>query len=458
MNFIERYAIKYFEKKPSAVDFFKNSKKDYAKKLVSSILKFLVIITLGKALYDLSSFLVLYVFIALVISLWLASGLLEENMGNNVDEYLGDGAYLLLGFAVTFFFPVVFGLLNKDFSKQNMFPFMFFYILLAFLVVTILIIKVPYFQRYHGLIKKIFSFLPDNIRLFYLKSFEGGLKILILLSKRHDHIKREIIEGSKITAIQLKHKKETFYFDRDYFLSKSHLLEPPVKRFIDQRIDNSYSGFSDALAILAFILPKSLSVDAKIQILQNAVNSSLNNFIGFYSLNNFIETPSLLDGFWGNMTENQIKRVMTGSCNYDDLMVMVFKYISDGVIPQHQASCFYDFHGGASKRVLINPLLRDIKSLDFSFKVLESKVDFLNAREDFKNCVRSYFESPELDVVCFYQDKVPVACVSVNKNLNIEEIKSPLNKPVSPDMENKIKEEITKIKKLKKESLKLNAG
>lgn len=75
-----------------------------------------------------------------------------------------------------------------------------------------------------------------------------------------------------------------------------------------------------------------------------------------------------------------------------------------------------------NEKTIINEALNTIESDLFQIKLLKSKMDYWVASEDFKNCLKDYFLSNSEDVLVFYKNNNPFACVSVDLFGKIGEI------------------------------------
>ena len=460
MNFLDRKLIKYFEDTPKLVNSFKTSRKNFAKTLAWEVVYSYIGIWMFFKILPVLPVSIRLIPLAVMYTLWIGLLLIEEALKepvNRRDYIYGNGGGLgLFFFAIPLIIPVSDNFL-KETDNYYLIPNYVFLTYPFFVTVFCLFVLglIPFFKNRFDPISEVISLPHRHVNDFMMSLYHILLKFLVLLSPSHEQIKREIVEGVEAKALAEEERRakdaNSFILDRAYILPRLNLLEPTVKRFVEQRMDNYYDGFNEILVILAFILPKNMSVDTKKQILQNCVNSVTKKYFKLHPGNNFLENPKLIEGFWGDMTENQIKRVMTGACNYNHLRKLILGYVEAGEIPCHKAKTFEEFYGESQVRNMINPVLKKITLEGYEVKALESKSDFMVARNDFKNCVKAYFQSSTLDIVCLYQDKKPVACFSVNKELYLEEIKAPFNREVNVDLKNKVKKALKEIKPLAKD-------
>lgn len=233
-------------------------------------------------------------------------------------------------------------------------------------------------------------------------------------------------------------------FVETYF-SKSQSLT----RFIGENIKDDEGKLNTYLLLFMLAIPKrkKLSIDAIKEIIKSALQhyGDPNLFEG-YGLSKFLKEPELVEREFSEYSEIQIKKLLTSKYSpteFCDLLKLV-------LIEKKDTNPDYKFISQVISNVKRNSAAPKLIKLngtheDLTFKVLETKYDYEKARNDFKNCVRTYFSNPSLDILVVHQGTKPLACVAVDQFLKIKEIKAPFNENVRGDIRQLINQKLVNL-------------
>ena len=290
---------------------------------------------------------------------------------------------------------------------------------------------------------------------------------LLSSSKQKKEIQREIAAFFRQSRIEKRREKlnkvKTLAAFKERALTNQKLLQyldkldsEALKHFIKERMYKygEQNRLNNFLVFMALSLPlKRISLDGAKQILQNCVTMNIaDNFIEknivLAQEKDYIKNPDLLESLWGDLTENQIKRLLTSYFSPEDFLKVVSAFNANK--PLDYSAKTLNLFIKAEKKPVSNIAVLNIKSVDenYFFVVPKDTHDFKKTREDFKNCIESYAKRSDLDIVCLYssKDSSPVGCVSVNKDLDIVEIKAPFNRSVDQTVTEIVKGSLKALK------------
>jgi len=109
--------------------------------------------------------------------------------------------------------------------------------------------------------------------------------------------------------------------------------------------------------------------------------------------------------------------------------------ISNNTIPNDSFNHFFQLN----TKVTLNPSLENIKNEQFEIRLLKTKMDYWKESKNFKNCLNSHFFESVDDILVFYKDNKPFACVNVDNYENIGEISGVSNEFVHFEDQSKIR-------------------
>ena len=301
------------------------------------------------------------------------------------------------------------------------------------------------------------------ISLICIWNFVISLYYLFSPIEQQSEIRKEVSEFYRAQRIrerktnpEVKHK----YLTSEDLLSHFNSMDinPLIRKYIEQRMYKEDKTRKDHLnyflLLYASTLPLDrLSVDGAKQVIQSGVNiwSSEKECAQWKMILpedvNFLQDKKILNSLWGEMTENQVKNLLTNYFSEKDYLSLIKAFLEKKDI-DHEAKRVSLMVN--DKRRMINEDLKKITSTNnqFYFSVPQTSRDYKTAREDFKNCVNGYFENKEVDILCLYEveSNKPVACVSVSRSYAIVEIKAPGNASCSSLAHSVVKESLQRLK------------
>lgn len=258
------------------------------------------------------------------------------------------------------------------------------------------------------------------------------------------------MDESRLKWLQFKKEVMEEFKDLPSFVKKYLQNAQSLIRFIgakakfpDGRTDEYFVMF-----LLSIPKRKELSVDSLKAILQGATfNDGRVDSMAF--IQKYLKDAEAVSEAFSDYTEEDLRHLLTSrhtSGQYVSWLNLVL-IKKDKTNPKEK---FLTHIIDNEKRTLLNKELLELDgetSGPYRIKVLQSKRDYDQAKNKFHNCVRTYFEDSDQDVVTLYHEESPVLCVSFSQNFQLMQAKAPFNESPEREHVSFIKNKIKAIKK-----------
>lgn len=233
---------------------------------------------------------------------------------------------------------------------------------------------------------------------------------------------------------ELKEKVKNLQSFTEEFFTRSQSLA----RFLGESLKDEKGELNMFLLRTILLIPKrkTLSIDAVKSIVQSAKQLQ-DSGSGFYNrdiLMGLSKDPDIMALLFKNYSEQDLKTLLTNRYTGDQFFKWIIQVAEEGYTENPNVKFIAHIVDNPPRKLVISKL-KDLESLPmengYSFKVFSKKNDFVQAKEDFKNCIMSYFERRDTDTFGLYQNGNPVACVSISPRFEILQIKAPFNNQAS---------------------------
>lgn len=252
----------------------------------------------------------------------------------------------------------------------------------------------------------------------------------------------------RINSVLEKAKKD--FENLALFVENNFQKSQSLTRFIGERLKDQNGNVSPYHLLFLLSIPKrkSLSIDAIKDIIQSALqHESTVDLYEQQGLNEVLTNPDLVATQFSNYSEEQLKKILTNKYTPQEYC----KWLNTVLIEDKETDSELKFINQILNNTKRNLANEKVLSLDgknvngFTFKVLKTKFDYESTRNDFKNCIFTYFAKKQYDIFTVYKDSKPMACVSVDGTLRITEMKAPFNNPVTHEVQRLIRQSIEEI-------------
>lgn len=237
-------------------------------------------------------------------------------------------------------------------------------------------------------------------------------------------IKKEIdsLEEIFLRSVEKELKENPKKWIEDRF----NFSESLMRVFLERAFDNG--ELNKSFIINSHFIPRRRNMDIN---LLKSILISLGQKETSLGVSNLPNTEFMLNLIFKEYSDHQIANVYLRPFNVDILNQIMLNPKSVPVL-----KTFNEIYDALSYKVTINSYLNKIKEKkiqesNFLIKVLKTKREYSEASKSFSNCVSSYFYMDDLDIICFYRDEKPFACVSLKENNEVCETRGYKNKNLS---------------------------